>query len=177
MSTPAPYGGRRLIADTSAWTALRRARQIGNVPNEWGEAVEADQILTSPVVQIELLHSARNRTQFDEWHQELGYLERVALTDSACRAAVQAMWELSRISGGGYHRVGLGDALVAASAQDASVGVLHYNHRDFDRLAEVLVFDNQPLGAPGEFELPDNSSWLERLSRKVLRKLPPGYRP
>jgi hypothetical protein len=55
-----------------------------------------------------------------------------------------------------YQRVGLGDALVAVSAQDANpaVGVLHYNHRDFEKLAEVLGFVEVPLAPPGAFERP-----------------------
>lgn len=137
MSTPSPYGGRVLIADTSAWTALERARKIGNVPPEWARAIEADQIRISPVVEIELLHSARTAAEFEDWRTRLSVLRPVQLTNSACNAAIHALWELSKKSDG-YHRVGLGDALIAASAADGGVGVLHYNPRDFGKLSEVL---------------------------------------
>jgi predicted nucleic acid-binding protein len=154
MSTPPPYGGRQLIADSSAWTALQRARKIGNVPPDWARAIEADQLRSSPVVEIELLHSARNAAEFEEWRLMLSILRPVPLTNPACNAAIHALWELSQKSDG-YHRVGLGDALIAASAQDAAVGVLHYNPKDFEKLAEVLNFESVPIGAPGEFELPE----------------------
>jgi len=40
------------------------------------------------------------------------------------------------------------DALIAACAQDAGVGVLHYDH-DFDRLAEVLDFESHWVAPAG----------------------------
>jgi len=126
---------------------------MGNVPPEWASAIRADQILTSPVVRIEVLHSTRNLTEFDEWNGRLMLLREVQLTNSACQAAIGALRELAGVSDE-YHRVGLGDALIAASAQDVNpaVGVLHYNFRDFERLAEVLAFEQVPLAPPGTFE-------------------------
>jgi len=38
--------------------------------------------------------------------------------------------------------------LIAAAAQDASVGVLHYDAH-FDRLAEVLDFESRWIAPPG----------------------------
>jgi len=153
MSTPPPYGGRRLIADSSAWSAIHRASLLGIVPPEWAEAIAADQILTSPVVRIETLHSTRNLQEFEAWDQRLGLLHEIQLTYPACLAAIAALRELAAIAPG-YHRVGLGDAFIAASAADVNpaVGVLHYNHADFSRLAEVLEFDEVALAPPGTFE-------------------------
>lgn len=149
----APFGGKRLIADSSAWTAIRRARKLGNVPSAWGEAIAADQLWVSPIVRLELLHSTRNLTEFDDWNARLSRLREAQLTHSACLAAIGALRELVQISHE-YHRVGTRDALIASSAQDASgvEGVLHYNHKDFDRLAEVLDIESVELGPPGTFE-------------------------
>jgi predicted nucleic acid-binding protein len=153
MVVAAPYGGRRLIADTSAWEAIHRARLLGNVPSAWTQAIVADQILTSPVVRIEILHSTRNLAEFDDWNERLSILREVPLTNPACLAAIAALRELAAVQSK-YHRVGLGDALIAASAQDvnAADGVLHYNHKDFAKLAEVLEFDDVPLAPAGTFE-------------------------
>jgi predicted nucleic acid-binding protein len=151
----APYGGLPLIADTSAWTAVHRARKLGNVPADWLEAAAAGQLCTSPVVRLELLHSTRNLREFDQWNSMLALLREIQLTNSAAQAAISALRDLAAESPG-YHRVGLGDALIAASAQEAGVGVLHYNFKDFDRLAEVLSFASVPLGAPGEFEIDED---------------------
>ena len=130
MSTPGastdgespPFGGYRLIADTSAWSAIGRARLLGNVPPDWSRAIAADQILTSPIVKLELLHSARNAAEFAEWDERLSVLREVELTHPVCLAAIGALRELAGRSDG-YHRVGLGDALIAASASARDVGV------------------------------------------------------
>lgn len=129
----------------------REARTLGNVPVEWGDAMLADRFRLSAVVQLELLHSTRNETEFQEWDERLSTLRPIPVTVDACHAAVGALRELASRSPG-YHRVGLADALVAASAQQGGIGVLHYNHRHFAKLREVLQFDNQPLAEPGTFE-------------------------
>ena len=58
-------------------------------------------------------------------------LRNIPVTRSVCSAALWAMGELAAHSDR-YHRVGLPDYLVAACAQEAGLGVLHYD-RDFDR--------------------------------------------
>jgi hypothetical protein len=56
------------------------------------------------------------------------------------RAAIGAIRELADISGR-YHRVKPIDVLIAATAQEHSIGVLHCDHH-FDRLSEVLHFQS-----------------------------------
>jgi predicted nucleic acid-binding protein len=147
-----PFGGRTLLADTSAWTAIRRARRTGENPTDWTNAVGWGQIITSPVVRLELLHSELHSILFAEIDEMLGLLEEVQITASTFRTAIGAVRDLAQMASGGYHRVGLADALIAASAQERGCGVLHYNARDFDKLARVLVFDSVPLAPPGTFE-------------------------
>jgi predicted nucleic acid-binding protein len=99
-----------------------------------------------------MLHSARNMAEFEALARVHARLRDVPLTQPACLAAFSALRELAAVSDGD-HRVGLGDALIVASAQDAqSVGVLHYNHADFERLSGVVGVDAVALGAPGTFE-------------------------
>jgi len=85
----------------------------------------------------------------------LSVLREVPLTHTACLAAISAIRNLAA-KAAMYHRVDLGDALVAASAQDVNpaVGVLHYNHRHFERLAQVLSFVEVPIAPRGTFEQP-----------------------
>jgi predicted nucleic acid-binding protein len=59
-----------------------------------------------------------------------------------------ALRKLSRKAGAGYHRAKLPDALIAAAAQQAGIGVLHYD-RHYDRLAEVLHFDSRWIAPAG----------------------------
>jgi predicted nucleic acid-binding protein len=63
------------------------------------------------------------------------------------RTAIAALRGLSD-RGAGHHRVKLPDALIAAAAQHAGIGVLHYDHH-YDRLAEVLAFDSRWIAEPG----------------------------
>jgi predicted nucleic acid-binding protein len=147
-----PYGGSRLLVDTSAWTASRRAKAMKNTPQEWVEALWHRQFLTSPIVRLELLHSARTREEFEKLDDLLDFYEEIALDKRVTRAAMEAVRRLARSPRSGNHRVGLQDALIAASATVRGVGVLHYNHRDFDRLASVLDFECVALAPPGTFE-------------------------
>jgi hypothetical protein len=66
--------------------------------------------------------------------------------DSICRAAIGAMREMAAQSDG-YHRIPIPDYLIGACAQDAGIGVLHYDH-DFDRLAEVMGFESRWAADP-----------------------------
>ena len=152
MAAELPYGGIPRIADTSVWSALHRAGQLGNVPAEWNDALAQGLIRTSPVVRLEMLHSTRNRAEFEALEHLHSRLRDVPLTHPACLAAISALGELAAVSDG-FHRVGLGDALIVASAQDVGgVGVLHYDHTHFEKLGEVLEVDVVALGPPGTFE-------------------------
>ena len=63
----APYGGRRLIVDTSAWTAIKRSKALENTPSEWTDAMRRGQLLLSPIVRLELLHHAKNNAEVESW--------------------------------------------------------------------------------------------------------------
>jgi predicted nucleic acid-binding protein len=152
MDQGAPYGGRRLIVDSSAWMAVQRSKALKNTPTEWVNALVGGQLLMSPIVRLELLHRTRSRAEFEAWDDQYDYPKEVPVTKRTAHTAVNAIRDLVATGSGGYHRVDLGDVLIAASAQEANVGVLHYNPRHFDKLATVLTFDSVPLGPPGRFE-------------------------
>jgi predicted nucleic acid-binding protein len=103
--------------------------------------VKNGQILSCPIVALELLYAARNAEEFDALVQEHAGLREAPVTRSVTRTAIAALRELAH-RGPGYHRVPPADALVAAAAQDVGVGVLHHD-RHFDRLAEVLDFESR----------------------------------
>lgn len=153
MATPENLGyGQRLIIDTSAFAAIARSRALNNTPPEWQDAILHKQLLLSPVVKLELLHSARSADEFESLDDWFGYFDPIPLTKGIFDAAMGAIRDLAKVSPK-YHRVGTSDALIAASASlTPGVGVLHYNRKDFDRLREVLEFDNVALGPPGTFE-------------------------
>ena len=117
---------------------------------DWEKALRNGQIATCPITVLELLYSARSSGDFRELEEELSVLRLVPISASVWTAARTAFRELAEHSDG-YHRVALPDLLVAAAAQDAALGVLHYDHH-FDRLAEVLNFESRWVAPAGTLE-------------------------
>ncbi len=142
MSTAA-FGGGVLIADTSVWQ--RTNHPALRAP--WADAVRAGTIATCSIVTLELLYSTRDADEFGAVEADQAALRDVPVTVSVQRAAIGALRALAE-TGPRRHRVPLADALIAAAAQEAGVGVLHYDHH-YDRLAEVLAFDSRWAAQPG----------------------------
>lgn len=143
MPEPA-FGGGIFIADKSVWARAGQPR----LRAEWAMALRARQIATCSIVRLELLYSARDAQELASLERDLTALRDVPVTPSVQREAVRAMRELADRSPL-YHRVPLPDVLIAATAQDVGVGVLHVD-RHFDRLAEVLAFESRWAVDPGE---------------------------
>lgn len=110
-------------------------------------ATKADQIRTCTIVTLEMLFAARDADAVEQTELIESTLRQVPVTASAQRAAVGAVRELSQ-GGAGAHRIPPPDILIAAAAQDAGIGVLHYDHH-YDRLAEVLSFRSVWIAPPG----------------------------
>jgi predicted nucleic acid-binding protein len=136
-------GSRVFLADTSAWA---RADDPVVSPT-WASALGGDRIVTTPIVVLELLYSTRDSAELEEEESRLANLRSIPLTQSVAQAARGAMRELSNVQPR-YHRIPPTYFLIAAAAQDASVGVLHYD-RHFDRLTEVLDFDSVWIAPAG----------------------------
>lgn len=139
----AALGGGVFIADTSARVRAGHPQ----IREQWSAALRSRQIATCSITTLELLYAARDAGEVDELQADEATLRDIPITVSVQRAAIGALRELSRV-GAGYHRVKLPDALIAAAAQEAGIGVLHYDHH-YDRLAEVLSFDSRWIAAPG----------------------------
>jgi predicted nucleic acid-binding protein len=140
--TSRPFDGSVYLADTSAWG---RSGQV-EVRTEWLGALRSNQIATCPIVMLELLYAARNQADFDTVDERLRALRDIPVTRSVTQAAITALRDLAG-TGSGRHRVVAADALIAACAQEAGVGVLHCD-RHFDRLAEVMSFESRWLVRP-----------------------------
>lgn len=143
MTDELPYEGLVLIADTSA----RMRAGEPSIKEEWIAAVERDQLVTCSIVTMELLFAARDHEAVAQTEKIEAALRQVPVTASVQRAAIGAVRELSE-RGAGYHRVPPPDVLIAAAAQDAGIGVLHYD-RHYDRLADVLNFASVWVAPPG----------------------------
>lgn len=146
MNEAPAFGGGIFIADKSVWA---RAEQEG-IRDEWTRALLAGQIVTCQITMLELLFSARFGEEFVQLREELGGLEVLPTTPETFTTAFDALSALAAVSHGN-HRVAPPDALVAATAHDAGVGVLHYDH-DFDKLATVLNFDSRWVAPAGTLD-------------------------
>jgi predicted nucleic acid-binding protein len=146
MGDETPFGGKVLIADTSA-----RARASHPLVRDlWATSLRGRQIATCSIVTLELLYSARDAQEFTTIEAEQALLRDVPVAASAQRAAIGALRDLAS-EGPGQHRVPLADALIAAAAQEAGVDVLHYDHH-YERLAQVLHFTSVWIAPPGVLE-------------------------
>jgi len=140
----APYGGRAYLADTSAWAAGRDPA----VRRDWAAALRGGQIATTPVVRLELLYAARSAEELDAIGAECAQLRDVPITRSVTNAALGAYRQLARGRPLAHRAVRTRDLLVAAAAQDAGLGVLHYD-AGFDVLATVLGFESRWIAPAG----------------------------
>ena len=139
----ASFGGAVFLADTSAWAHARQP----SLQAAWTAAMHDGRLVICPPVELELLYSARSAAEFQEHEAALAVLRRIELSRTIGRAAVTALRELSAV-GGLHHRIRIADVLIAACAQEAGVGVLHYDAH-FDRLAQVMSFESRWIAPPG----------------------------
>ena len=153
---PPPYEGRTLVVDTSAWVVVRKALAEAVQPPWLGDFFQArasGQLRGHTVVKLELLHNARNPAAFLATEEQLDTITTLPITATASQGAVGALRDLAAGPGGDtYHRVGHGDALIAATAAERGFAVLHYD-QDFERLGRVLGFDHVWIAPAGQFRL------------------------
>lgn len=143
MADPHRFGTIPLIADTTVWAKLRYAPE--DLVGDFRAAAKTGLILGSSIVVMEFLHDAKTSSEFDARDRLFSGLRTLAVTQAISEAGIGALRELSGKSDG-YHRVGLADALIAATAQESGVNVLHDNPGDFEKLAEVLSFEPVRFG-------------------------------
>lgn len=132
-------GDAPFVVDTSAWW------RFSSLPNELiDKAIIDDRLWITPIVRMEILYSARSTTEYTTVETELDGFRILRNDRAVTDAAMSALGELAQRSDG-YHRVPLTDALIAAAAAEhGGIAVLHRDGH-FDKLAEVLAFENAEL--------------------------------
>lgn len=138
-------GEAPFIADTSAWW------HFSSLPDDLAglvkTAVANERLWTTPIVRMEILYSARSTSEYIALEAELDALRILRNDRAVADAAMSALGELAERSDG-YHRVPLADALIAAAAAEhGGIAVLHRDAH-FNKLAEVLTFENIELPEP-----------------------------
>ena len=106
------------------------------------------QIATTPIVNLELLYSTETGAAFDQLAGDLAQLRAIPITRSVTNTAQRAMRRLAQMQPKYHRSVKIPDLLIAAAAEDASVGVLHYDE-DFDAVAGVLSFESRWIASRG----------------------------
>ena len=90
---------------------------------------------------------ARVTFEIEEAERRLSIARELPITKKVTDTMFSVLREMAAMSHGG-HRVKPGDVLIAATAQDAVVDVLHYDHH-FDRLKDYFEFRSIWISPPG----------------------------
>jgi hypothetical protein len=120
----------RYLADKSA--LARMTHQA--VRDRLGPLIEAGEVATCAIVDLEVLYSAKNAADHASIRKRraIAY-PRVVLSEPIFERAIEVQADLARTA---RHRVPIPDLIIAAAAEAARLIVLHYD-RDYDLIAAV----------------------------------------
>lgn len=131
----------RYLADTSAW------HRSGRVAELWSDLIEAGELALCAPVRLELLYSARGRSDYRDLDEELRGFPHLEIDERVEEAAVRGQRSLAVR---GQHRGPKPvDLLIAGVAEVHGVVLLHYD-RHFDLIARAT-------GQPAEWVAPRGS--------------------
>ena len=120
------------LADTSVW-----ARKSHPLLQDWfTSAVEAGEIAGCDMIALELLHSARNPTEFGLVEEGLRGLPWVEADAADWRRAREVYRVLGGRPGMLQRSVKHPDLLIAAAAERAGLTLVHYD-ADYEAIAEI----------------------------------------
>ncbi len=117
------------LADKSALARLHHLP----VARRLGPLLVDGLVATTPIIDLEVLYSARSPADYEEILAERRALPSYPLTPEVTDRSIDVQRRLARL---GRHRVPLPDLLIAAVAELNDLAVLHYD-ADYDRIAEV----------------------------------------
>jgi predicted nucleic acid-binding protein len=137
-----------VLADTSAWM---QARRDATARDRLLGAIERGDVCWCWPVRYELMVDARGPDGIAAVERTLESLREVPFDRSVQRAVLATMRELAAGGSHGAHRFPLTDLVVAAAAQGAGIGILHFD---------------QHLGRLGD-HLGVGSHWISDPSRKA----------
>jgi predicted nucleic acid-binding protein len=133
-----------VLADTSAWMQSRKDAKARNLLLA---AIERGEVRWCWPVRYELTVDARGSDGIAAVERTLDGLREVPLDRSVQRAVLTTMRELAADGSHGAHRFPLTDLTVAAAAQHASIGILHFD-RHLERLADHLDTESHWIAKP-----------------------------
>lgn len=116
------------LLDKSAWEQAPHSKDAARrITND----IRRGNLALCTMTALEILYSARNS---EAYQRDLGHLLRLPWVDLAQpRRAVEVQSELARR---GQHRTSIPDVIIAATAAEHGLTILHYDS-DYERLGEV----------------------------------------
>ena len=125
----------RFLGDKSALARFR----VPEVSRRLRPLLEEGLIATCAMVDLEVLYSSRNLSDYEEVLDERRSLDAAPITPDVMERAIKLQHELARRS---QHRVPIPDLVISAAAQAAGLVVLHYD-ADFERIATAGGADHE----------------------------------
>ena len=137
-------GSGPLLADTSAWM---QARRDAKARKRFLGAIERDDVRWCWPVRYELMVDAKGVDGIAAVERTLDGLREIPVDRGVQRAVLATMRELADEGSHGAHRFPLTDLTVAAAAQAAGVGILHFDGH-LERLGEHLGVEANWISEP-----------------------------
>lgn len=128
------------LFDTSAWVLGGTNRAVAE---RLAAEIRSGALGLCTMTALELLYSARNVNEYGMTLERLRRLPWYDLRDPKAAVAVQ-----HRLALRGQHRTSLPDVVVAATAAEHGLTVLHYDS-DYERLAEVAGIQHEWVAERG----------------------------
>lgn len=129
------------LLDTSAWVLAQRNYAVAE---RFAAETRVGALGVTTITALEVLYTSRNA---EEYRALLERMRRLAWYDlSDQRAAIEVQ---HRLALRGQHRTSLPDVIVAATAAEHGLTVLHYDS-DYERLAEVTGIQHEWVAPRGQ---------------------------
>lgn len=136
---------RPALFDTGVWTWVRD-RRFPELASWFNAAVEAGLVLVCDLVILELTRLAPNERRAREIADRLAAFEAIPMSGELWSCARRTQLELA--TNGDHRRVPPADLLLASTAEEAGVVLIHYD-RDYERIAGVSGVSHKWLAPDG----------------------------
>ena len=136
------------LVDHSAWTRSDRAA----ITTWWAREFQAQRIIRCDAFLIEALYSARSGSEMRRVRSVITGMPNAICDARTWEIAFEAQQSMADAAGLMHRRKPI-DFLIAATAHQHGLGVLHYDH-DYDLIAEHggLDFASGWVAAPGSLD-------------------------
>lgn len=122
-----------IALDTSVLILRERDEEVA----AWfRERLLADELAICDLVRLEYLVGARSGAHYEELLDALAALHAIPIEPPDWARALEVQHALARLTGGGQRAVKIPDLLIAASAERAGLGLVHYD-ADYERIASI----------------------------------------